>query len=431
MANDYYALLLETIDAMEESPADVRRAIYEVARHQLEKQLMAAKPQASPTQMRNEQNALDQAIRRIDAEAAAADPPRKKPPPPPLTVTPPQPAALQTAEPSTKKAAPPAPKPDLSDGEPLALAKPEAIASLEPPLFSARTPPPHIEPIPRRTQKWRPGRQVRGRKIVWALKVLSAALVGGLAAGAGGFALMQAKSGSAVYQFPDLSSLLVPARTATPAATPAPAASKSAAPPATRPAAAAASSESANIPVPDVYGVYALHNGKLVELRGTPLGAPDRRPGMGTIFKDASRTAFTQGRLHFIVFRRSLLTNAPERVLVSVVARVAQETITNAAGQVTTSPVSNQWLLRGVGQEFRVAPIKGQPEMILIRPEAPDLLLPPGRYALMVADQAFEFQIDGIVIDPAHCVERTNAVSAIVYSECAAAGPRAARGSTF
>jgi len=56
--------------------------------------------------------------------------------------------------------------------------------------------------------------------------------------------------------------------------------------------------------------------------------------------------------------------------------------------------------------------------MILIRPDPPELLLPAGRYALVLKDGAFDFTLDGPITDSAHCLERTDALDTPVYTEC-------------
>lgn len=66
---------------------------------------------------------------------------------------------------------------------------------------------------------------------------------------------------------------------------------------------------------------------------------------------------------------------------------------------------------------MRVAPVADNPEMILIRPDA-DVTLSAGRYALVVKGVAYDFIVDGPLTDPAHCLERTDALNAPVYTEC-------------
>ena len=59
---------------------------------------------------------------------------------------------------------------------------------------------------------------------------------------------------------------------------------------------------------------------------------------------------------------------------------------------------------------MRVAPVADNPEMIVIRPDD-NLALPAGRYALILKGVAYDFTVDGPLTDPAHCLERTEALN--------------------
>jgi hypothetical protein len=61
-------------------------------------------------------------------------------------------------------------------------------------------------------------------------------------------------------------------------------------------------------------------------------------------------------------------------------------------------------------------------EMIVIRPEDKDIALPAGRYALVLKDVGYDFTIDGSDLDAAHCLERTDALNAPIYTECRTPG---------
>ena len=68
--------------------------------------------------------------------------------------------------------------------------------------------------------------------------------------------------------------------------------------------------------------------------------------------------------------------------------------------------------------EFRVRPIAGNPEMLLVQSEKPDFTLPAGRYILVLRDQGYDFTVPGKVTDLAQCLERTDAANGAFYSEC-------------
>jgi len=112
-----------------------------------------------------------------------------------------------------------------------------------------------------------------------------------------------------------------------------------------------------------------------------------------------------------------LVNSAPDRVNVRVVAQVARALTFDPSGKASVTNVEHAWVVRSNSYQMRVAPVADNPEMILIRPDA-DVTLPAGRYALVLKGVAYDFTVDGPLIDPAHCLERTDALNAPVYTEC-------------
>lgn len=172
------------------------------------------------------------------------------------------------------------------------------------------------------------------------------------------------------------------------------------------------------LPFPTDYGIYVLNNGKLSELDPLPIMVPDKRVALSTPVSKESRTTLPDGHARFVAFRRDLAANAPERADVRVVARVVRALSFDAKGKATYSAVSDEWSIRNTAFEFRVRPIAGNPEMLLIQPENPDFTLPPGRYVLALKSQAYDFTIAGDVTDPLQCLERTDAANGTFYSDC-------------
>lgn len=76
-------------------------------------------------------------------------------------------------------------------------------------------------------------------------------------------------------------------------------------------------------------------------------------------------------------------------------------------------------MIRNIAYQFKIAPVPGYPEMVLLRPESPDPL-PPGRYVLSVKRQPYDFTVAGKSKDADHCLERTEAANGIFYSPCKA-----------
>jgi hypothetical protein len=171
-------------------------------------------------------------------------------------------------------------------------------------------------------------------------------------------------------------------------------------------------------PIPSDYGIYALNDGALSELQVLPERVPDKRIAMSTPVSEPSRTTLADGKARFILFRRDLAGTAPERMDVRVVARVVRALTFDAKGKPGYSPVSDAWNIRNVTYEFRVRPIAGNVEMLLVQSDKPDFTLSPGRYILVVKDQGYDFTVAGKVTDLAQCLERTDAANGEFYSEC-------------
>jgi hypothetical protein len=171
-------------------------------------------------------------------------------------------------------------------------------------------------------------------------------------------------------------------------------------------------------PVPSDYGIYALNEGALSELQVLQERVPDKRIAMSTPVSEPSRTTLSDGKARFILFRRDLAGNAPERMDVRVVARVVRVMTFDAKGKPGYSPVSDAWNIRNISYEFRVRPIAGNPEMLLVQSDKPDFELAAGRYVLVLKDQGYDFTVAGKVTDLAQCLERTDAANGAFYSEC-------------
>jgi hypothetical protein len=171
-------------------------------------------------------------------------------------------------------------------------------------------------------------------------------------------------------------------------------------------------------PIPTVYGVYAAENGTLTELDALAEQVPDRRVAMSTPISRPSHNILRDGRVKFVVFRRDLVALAPERVDVRVVAKVVRALTFDAKGKVSFAPVNDAWNIRNIFHEFRVRPIPGNPEMLLVQPEKADFALPSGRYVLVLRNQGYDFTVAGEINDPAQCLERTEAANGIFYSDC-------------
>ena len=164
--------------------------------------------------------------------------------------------------------------------------------------------------------------------------------------------------------------------------------------------------------------MYALDNGNLTELDALSEQVSDRRVAMSTPISRPSHNTFHDGHVKFVVFRRDLVALAPDRVDVRVVAQVRRALTFDAKGKVSSASVNDAWNIRIIFYEFRVRPIPGNPEMLLMQPEKADFALPAGRYVLVLRNQGYDFTVAGEVSDPAQCLERTEASNGTFYSDC-------------
>jgi hypothetical protein len=155
----------------------------------------------------------------------------------------------------------------------------------------------------------------------------------------------------------------------------------------------------------------------LTQLDVLPIRVPDERVAISSIISAPSRAHLPAGPIQFVLFRRDLVNSAPDRVFVRVVAQVTRALTFDSRGKPTTHNVENSWVVRGNSYQMKVAPVADHPELIVIRPDA-DLVFPAGRYALVLKGVAYDFIIDGPLTDPAHCLERTDALTSPVYTEC-------------
>jgi hypothetical protein len=178
----------------------------------------------------------------------------------------------------------------------------------------------------------------------------------------------------------------------------------------------AARQQSSGVPLPTVYGVYAISAGQLNELDPLSVRAPDQRIFMSTAIKTPSRTVLPDGKVVFIVFRRDIASNAPDRGSVRVIAKISQAMTFKGTARVI--PVEDEWTIRSTAHELRVAPMSENPEMLMFRSENPEFQFSPGRYALVLKGQAFDFTVAGQVTEAVHCLTRTEAANGAFYSEC-------------
>src|SRR5688572_8839324 len=67
---DYYPLLKRAVDGLEKSSGEARRTLYERARSALVDQLRGMNPPLAEAEITRERLALEEAVRKVEAEAA-------------------------------------------------------------------------------------------------------------------------------------------------------------------------------------------------------------------------------------------------------------------------------------------------------------------------------------------------------------------------
>ncbi len=154
-------------------------------------------------------------------------------------------------------------------------------------------------------------------------------------------------------------------------------------------------SDPPSLPTPSTYGVYALSNGRLAELEPLPVRVPNGRLAVSAPIATQSTTKLATGRAQFIVFKRDLINSVPENVVVREITHL-YEGSAHGSKEATTSKtiVGDAWAIRGVSYEMRVAPVSGNPAMIVIRAADAGFSFPAGRYALVLKGVAYDFSVE-------------------------------------
>jgi hypothetical protein len=147
------------------------------------------------------------------------------------------------------------------------------------------------------------------------------------------------------------------------------------------------------IPTPVSYGVYALAGERLTELNPLAIKVPERRTYIpGAIASQSETKRLPNGRLQFIVFRADIAKNAPEKVAVRAVAKIAR----SSQGADDDKYISAEaWSVGETSYQMNVSPVHGNPAMILIRPPVASFSFPVGRYVLVVNSTAYDFTVEG------------------------------------
>jgi hypothetical protein len=168
---------------------------------------------------------------------------------------------------------------------------------------------------------------------------------------------------------------------------------------------------------PTDYGVYAISDDSLSELQLLPGRPPDIRVAVSAALRVSSRTSLPNGHPKFIVFRRDVAASISDHAEVRIIAKIAREFSADVIGK-KPADGEDAWVIRNVSFPFRTSPVNDNPEMYELHSEDPTLELTPGRYALVLKNQAYDFSVEGKPVDPKHCIERIVSLNGTYYSDC-------------
>lgn len=171
------------------------------------------------------------------------------------------------------------------------------------------------------------------------------------------------------------------------------------------------------MPLPTTFGVYALSEGQLHELKQVPGKVPDRRVAISAAINAPSATTLISGDVKFIVFRPDGGVDA-SGTEVRVVAKVSRAMGVDATRKAAIVSAGDSWVIRSMSYPYKVGPIEDQPRMLLLQSEQDGFALAPGRYIVVVKGMGYDFTVAGTITDPDQCVERVNAANGAFYSPC-------------
>jgi hypothetical protein len=151
------------------------------------------------------------------------------------------------------------------------------------------------------------------------------------------------------------------------------------------------SPQSVALPLPFAYGVYAVAEGQLTELEPLSIKVIGHGIAPTGVISTPSKAKLPNGRIQFVIFKRELVNNAPEKIIVQTVAPVMPaESLSKGE---TVGNQDGSWAIGNTSYQMKVAPIGGSPGMIIIRPADSKFSFPTGRYALILNRLAYDFSV--------------------------------------
>jgi hypothetical protein len=160
-------------------------------------------------------------------------------------------------------------------------------------------------------------------------------------------------------------------------------------------------------PMPATYGAFAVVGENFVELEPVGIRPPDIRVAVSTQLKLPERAALKTTTPTFMVYER--FPPSVARAEARVMAKIFR-----VFGGDNAEPT---WVIRNMSTPFRVVMDSERTDVLMVSPNA-DVELKPGRYALVVGTNAYDFTIAGTADSATHCLEQIVATNGTFYSPC-------------
>jgi len=170
--------------------------------------------------------------------------------------------------------------------------------------------------------------------------------------------------------------------------------------------------------LPDYLGVFAVSNGKLIELQKHPQSlSAVIGGGIGgmDILKSLSGIQFPNGNVHFIVYSQSPTSGALLYKIGNIRKQITYS-LTGAIDKVDDFDTGFWSIFKEFGA-LRISPVPENPTMMVRGLPKSDL--PPGNYALRIADGFYDFSVAGKTNPDEWCADRVIKMLQVGYVSCA------------
>lgn len=169
--------------------------------------------------------------------------------------------------------------------------------------------------------------------------------------------------------------------------------------------------------LPDYLGVFAISNGKLIELKKHPQSLGVGMGGIGgmDLLRSLSGIQFPNGKVQFIIYSQNPVSSASLYRVATVRKQVTYSFGSNNIEKVEDLG-SGHWTVLNGAVTLRISPVPENPAMMVRCLLAEDL--PPGTYALKIGDGIYDFTIAGKTNADEWCADRIIQMMNVGYLPC-------------